>query len=113
MYARSAEAATLLLEHGANLNVQDERGNTALMHAADLGEEEMVAFLVARGADTTIRQQRRPGGKPRNALELAQESLARLGVDDQTATEHASPAIRRHLRCVEILRTAVSVIDRS
>jgi ankyrin repeat protein len=40
----------LLLQHGANINQQDERGYTPLHEAAALNEEEAVKLLVERGA---------------------------------------------------------------
>ncbi len=43
----------LLLEHGADLNLQTEQG-TALMVASMLGDLDMVAFLLKRGADPDI-----------------------------------------------------------
>lgn len=38
----------LLLRHGADVNAQDEIGNTALMCAIDCGNLDMVRLLIAR-----------------------------------------------------------------
>lgn len=38
----------LLLRHGADVNTQDDIGNTALMCAIDCGNLEMVKLLIAR-----------------------------------------------------------------
>lgn len=45
------EAARMLLDAGADPNLRDERGRTALHGAASQGMNEMVKLLVARGAD--------------------------------------------------------------
>ena len=47
--------ASLLLEHGADLNAKGFFGGTALHWAAINGHKETVAFLLSRGADVTIR----------------------------------------------------------
>ena len=44
--------AALLLAHGANINAQDNEGNTVLMHACNISEpkeerSELVRFLLA------------------------------------------------------------------
>lgn len=43
-----------LVEHGAAVDLQDDRGRTALMTAAQMGHTEVVEVLVAAGADTGI-----------------------------------------------------------
>ena len=50
-YNGQPEAATLLLERGADPNTQDAGGNSALMGAAFKGDLAMVRLLCARGAD--------------------------------------------------------------
>lgn len=47
----SLEIATMLLDRGADINAQDGRGRTALMHAVTSAQPEMVALLLARKAD--------------------------------------------------------------
>jgi ankyrin repeat protein len=45
-------AVRVLLEHGADPNASEEaRGTTALMQAADQGHADVMALLIARGAD--------------------------------------------------------------
>jgi ankyrin repeat protein len=44
-----------LLAAGANLNVRDQHGMTALMYAAKHGDLEMVELLISLGADPGIR----------------------------------------------------------
>ncbi|KAK6954701.1 hypothetical protein Daesc_004669 [Daldinia eschscholtzii] len=41
----------LLLDAGADINLPDEEGNTALIAAASRGDEEVVSFLINSGAD--------------------------------------------------------------
>ena len=48
------EMAKLLLEHGANPNVTDKYGNTALWHAVPLGDASLVRLLLAKGADPSV-----------------------------------------------------------
>ena len=45
------EIAILLLERGANINLRNKKGTTALMIAAKNGHTETISMLLARGAD--------------------------------------------------------------
>ncbi len=45
----------LLIDRGAHLDDQDNRGRTALMIAAELNHEVAVDLLLARGADKSLR----------------------------------------------------------
>lgn len=63
---------TLLLERGARLNLTDDRGRGALMIAAARGHEEIVGYLLARGADS---EKRDKAGK--TAFDLAVNEAAR------------------------------------
>jgi ankyrin repeat protein len=44
----------LVEEIGTNPNVRDADGNTALHHAASRGDNEMIKYLVSKGADVTL-----------------------------------------------------------
>jgi ankyrin repeat protein len=44
----------LLLERGANVNIQDESGNAALHYAASAGKKDIVKYLLEQGADATV-----------------------------------------------------------
>jgi ankyrin repeat protein len=50
----SVPAVQWLLDHGAHVNARNEHGGTALHDAAWMGDYEMVALLVARGADVNL-----------------------------------------------------------
>jgi ankyrin repeat protein len=41
-------------EIGAEVNAVDHEGNTALHHAAARGDNEMILYLVSKGADVTV-----------------------------------------------------------
>jgi ankyrin repeat protein len=41
----------LVEEHGADVNAEDEDGNTAVHNAASRGDNEMILYLVSKGAD--------------------------------------------------------------
>jgi uncharacterized protein len=49
------KTVTLLLDKGAKIDAQDDRGYTALITAAELGHDGVVALLLKRGADRTIK----------------------------------------------------------
>ena len=49
------KTVTLLLDKGAKIDAQDDRGYTALITAADLGHDGVVALLLKRGADRSIK----------------------------------------------------------
>jgi ankyrin repeat protein len=49
------QATGLLLEHGAEVNVQDDRGMSPLMLASKAGEPGVVAELVEAGADRNLK----------------------------------------------------------
>ena len=49
------EAAKLLIEAGADLNIQNNDGSTALHSAAFFGRPEIVKMLLAKKADKTVR----------------------------------------------------------
>ena len=54
MEANTAAKVKLLVTRGAQVNVRDEMGQTALVHAVDRGEVEVVEALLQAGADASI-----------------------------------------------------------
>ena len=59
----------MILKGKANINLQDEIGNTALMNAINNNDNNMVEFLLENGADISIRNQ-----NDEDALDLAREN---------------------------------------
>lgn len=60
---KQKEAASLLqkfkaIEKGGDINATDEQGQTALMHAAAADNRLAICWLVAKGADATIRNKK-------------------------------------------------------
>lgn len=55
MFARSKEAALVLLAKGADINAIDEEGNTVLIRAAQRRDPEKVKVLLEHGADLKIK----------------------------------------------------------
>ena len=80
-----ADAATdLLLSLNANINAQDDKGMTALMHAATNGNADAAKKLLAKGADTAL-------------LNHESYTAAQLGdFKDQRWSRNISAIIRRH-----------------
>lgn len=50
-----AELVERLIDNGADINIQDEAGQTALIAASDQGYSGIVELLLKRGADSDIR----------------------------------------------------------
>ena len=53
----------LLIQHGAEINLQDSVGSTALMLAAQEGHERVVDLLIRHGAE--VNKQVSDGDRPR------------------------------------------------
>jgi hypothetical protein len=69
-YAGSAGVAEALIKAGADVNAVDAIGTTPLMCAAFHGHTVVVRALLAAGASSLARQQKRRGRKARTAREL-------------------------------------------
>lgn len=93
-YVSSANAAAVLIKAGADVRAADVIGTTPLMCAAHHGHVEVVRVLLAAGASSLARQQKRRGHKACTARELAESKVEfwrEAGSDDR-------------LRCYEEIR---------
>jgi uncharacterized protein len=53
--ARAVQVVSYLLDAGAHIDDRDDRGRSALMIAAEGGHAEIASLLLARGADSTLK----------------------------------------------------------
>ena len=81
----------LLLDHGANLQLEDRQGRTALFLAAQLGWTWSMDMLLKKGADVNVRDKdgKTPlmwamGNRNLGAVELPIEKGARINDKDNT-----------------------------
>jgi ankyrin repeat protein len=63
--SKGAEALHLLMQHGADINAPDSRGDQAIHAAAQQGANDMVRLLVELGANPSA-----PNGSGKTALDL-------------------------------------------
>jgi uncharacterized protein len=93
--ADSIEAIKVCLEAGVDINAADGRGQTALYGAALQGYDDVVRFLIARGAKVDIKDQR-----GFTALDAAEGKAGGFGFGGGSANPHPTTA--------KILRDALS-----
>jgi peptidoglycan/LPS O-acetylase OafA/YrhL len=67
------EIAKLLIDNGADLNLQNNEGSTALLSAAFFGNVEIVEYLIANGANQQIKNN--SGSTPLDAVSGSFEEL--------------------------------------
>lgn len=79
---------TLLLRKGYDINYEDGGGTTALSGASVLGSEEMVNFLVSKGADVN-----RKDGLSRETALMAAAEMGRLGTAKALLKNGADPCL--------------------
>ncbi len=72
----------LLIGHGANVNATSNDGTTVLHHAASMGREAVVQYLIDNGADLSIRDH-----SNRTALDIAQGVPEFSEEDEEPAEE--------------------------
>lgn len=112
----SPSSVRVLIEHGADLNVRDEGGNTALMLAANRGEVRCISLLLAAGADRTLRNKRK-----KTALDTAQDHMKvwkgivkrppkmvskfmkKIGIDHEAMAESHQKALAEAEEAVKLL----------
>ena len=68
--------ARMLLAKGADLDLQDNRGRTALMIAAELNHAAAVDLLLAHGADKTLKDKQGKTAGDLTSLTALREKLA-------------------------------------
>lgn len=78
MRAHDEIMADVLLKAGADMNLQDDRGFTALMWAAEIGRIDIVKKLIAMGADVNLR---RKDGKALIDLVGEESEMEKLLID--------------------------------
>jgi hypothetical protein len=102
------EAARLLIEAGADVNLQNNEGSTALLTAAFFANPEIVELLLAAGADKTLRNYMgasaidvvtAPFEEMRGIYDLVGAALAPAGLKlDYERIEATRPRIAEMLR---------------
>lgn len=101
-------AVEALFNAGANVNIQDSNGDTALHYAVGDGREEIVGFLLSKGAEVNARN-RLEGDTPLMvALDVCRPSLVRLLLQngaEMTAPNNAgtTPMARAQITCPSAL----------
>lgn len=86
----------LLLENGANVNIQDESGNTALHYASANGKKDIVKHLLENQADASI-----VNAKEQKAIDYSNikgfneitELLLKFSPDNKAKFEPATTAV--------------------
>ena len=80
----AVEVMTLLIDRGARLDDQDNRGRTALMIAAELNHAAAADLLLARGADKSLKDKQGKTAADLTSLTALREKLGgALGASDR------------------------------
>jgi ankyrin repeat protein len=85
----------LIEELGADVNARDHEGNTALHHAAARGDNEMIEYLIAKGAD--LHAVNREG---RNVADMANSPVQRIEPFPETLALLEKYGVRHTNKCV-------------
>lgn len=103
-YASTPAVVDLLVQLGADVNAVSSTGLSALMRYAHFGRADLVEGLLRNGADAKLRQHKKRGRKARNALELAQASLAMWeSFTEEQLKPGAEEVIAAHRKTVDLL----------
>jgi len=101
--ARDAAKARLLIEHGANVNVQSKQGRTPLMLASIRdGGSDIVALLLSKGADVKARDNRGD-----TALGLAAE-VGDVAIMRLLLAKGADVTVRNHKGETPLIQASIS-----
>lgn len=97
------EIVKLFLANGADINVKNNDGNTALMHAAMNGHPEMVLVLLDAGANLAVADnegktslmiaQEQGNAEIVTILESVIENRQLLNVLESAITDHSTPGL--------------------
>ena len=85
----------LVDELHADVNAADHEGNTALHHAAARGDNEMIAFLVSRGADATAVNR-----QGENVADMANGPVQRVQPFPETIALLEKLGVKHHGHCL-------------
>ncbi len=85
----------LIEDVGTNPNVRDADGNTALHHAASRGDNEMIKYLVSKGADVTLLNR---GGQ--TTVDMANGPVQRVQPYPETIKLLESLGAKNNHKCV-------------
>ena len=96
-----------LLEAGADINVQNKRGYTALMYASELGKVEIVKFLTERVSVSTLNQVNDDG---QTALMLAAKDT--IGLADITLEYLVEAGADLNVQCKRGYTALMEVVSR-
>jgi ankyrin repeat protein len=85
----------LIEELGADMNARDHEGNTALHMAASRGDNEMILYLVSKGAD--LKAVNREG---QNVADMANGPVQRTQPYPETLALLEKMGLKHQNRCV-------------
>lgn len=109
MRASDEDTARVLIENGAAVDAVNQAGTSALMFASNSGHAEVVRLLLGKGANFSLRQNKRRGKKAYTALELAKDGLSTWEAfsPDQVNADSVL-VIERYRRSVAYLSAAIA-----
>ena len=104
MCVKSMAAARLLLDAGAAINRADNKGWTALVCAAHGGDNELVAFLLKRGASSNV--QLVHDGKRMNLVEFLASEIDFLNANAASLNQ---PAVSGRVAALSAVRATITL----